>query len=145
MSERRLSRRGPVTTLRIAGGMIAVLAPFVLGVLGHSPWKALLLVPAFALSYALGRAAAWRVRLREGPMIAIVSAALATLVVQLLMAAALYGLGLGLGALLSEVLPLDPLGSADLLFVAIVWIVALGCAVTSLVLERRRTPSPPDR
>lgn len=145
MNERRLSRRGPVTTLRIAGGTVAVLAPFVLGVLGHSPWKALLLVPAFASSYALGRAAAWRVRLREGPATAIVSAALATVVVQLLLVAALYALGLALGALLSDVLPLDPLSSADLLFVAIVWIVTLGCAVTGLVLERRRTPSPPDR
>ena len=141
MSERRVSRRGPVTTLRVAGGAIAVLAPFALGAIGHSPWKALLLVPAFALSYAIGRAGAWRKLLREESWGAIVSAALATGLVHLLLTGFLYAVGLGIGTLLGGALPIDPLAPADLLFVAIVWAVTLACSVTGLLLERRRVAS----
>ena len=138
MEERRTGRRGPVTTLRIVAGVTAVVAPLGLGLLGHSPWKALLLVPAFAASYALGRASAWRARLREGTAGSIAAAALATCAVQLALAAALYLLGLGVGALLGDALPIDPLTPADLIFVGLVWTVTLGSALASAHMERRR-------
>ena len=143
MRERRQNRRGPVTTMRIVAGVVAMLAPFVLGLLGHSPWKALLLVPAFVASYALGRASDWRERLREGSAATIASAALAICAAQLALAATLYLAGLALGALFADVLPIDPLSSTDSVFVAIVWVVTLGCALTSARLERRRSAAAP--
>ena len=139
MEERRAGRRGPVPTLRIVAGVVAVAAPLGLGLLGHSPWKVLLLVPAFAASYALGRAGAWRARLRDGTAGGIAAAALATCAVQVAMAAALYLLGLGVGALLGDALPIDPLTPADLVFVGLVWTITLGCALASARMERRRT------
>ena len=145
MEERRKGRRGPVTTLRIVAGTVAVAAPLGLGLLGHSPWKVLLLVPAFAASYALGRASAWRVRLREGSAGTVASAALATCTVQLVLAAALYLFGLGIGALLGDALPIDPLTPADLVFVGLVWAITLGSALASARMERRRAAGGPAR
>ena len=141
--ERRQNRRGPVTTMRIVAGAVAVLAPFVLGLLGHSPWKALLLLPAFVLSYALGRASAWRELLRDGSAATIAGAAFATCAVQLALAATLYLAGLALGVLFADILPFAPLSSTDFVFVAIVWVVTLGCALTSARLERRRSAAVP--
>ena len=144
--DRRVGRRGPATTLRVAGGTVATLAPLALGVLGHSPWKALLLVPAFAASWALGRAGVWRERLRHGSRGEIARAAARTVAVQLALAAGLYLAGLALGALLGDALPVDPLGRGDLAFVAWVSVVALGCGAASARFERRaaerRAPDP---
>ncbi len=142
MTERRRGRQGPVPTLRIVAGITAVAAPLGLGLLGHSPWEVLLLVPAFAASYALGRANAWRVRLREGSAGTVAAAALSTGAVQLALAATLYLLGLGAGALLGNALPVDPVTSGDLVFVAIVWMITLGSALASARIERRRGSSP---
>ena len=145
MEERRKGRRGPVTTLRIVAGVAAVAAPLGLGLLGHSPWKVPLLVPAFAASYALGRASAWRVRLREGSVGTVAAAALATCAAQLVLAAALYLFGLGAGALLGDALPVDPLTPADLVFVGLVWAITLGNALASARMERRRAAGGPGR
>jgi len=143
MEERRVSRRGPVTTLRVVGGTIAVVAPFALGLIGHSPWKALLLVPAFAASYALSRTR--RPVARADALAGTIGTVLSIGLVHLVLVGSLYLIGLGLGELFGDVLPVDPLGTADLLFVAIVWAVTLACALTSRRLERRRTyPGPED-
>ena len=148
MSERRVSRRGPATTLRVVGGVIAIAAPFALGLIGHSPWKALLLVPAFALSYALSRGGRSTERSRDGASAgttigATVGTGLAIGLVHLVLTGVLYLVGLGLGELFSEVLPVDPLSAPDLVFVAIVWAVTLACAATSRHLEGRRAPPDP--
>ena len=144
MNERRSSRRGPVTTLRVAAGSVAVLAPLVLGLIGHSPWKALLLVPAFVASYAIGRADTWRALSRDGGAVQLATTVLASAVVQLVMVGVLYAVGLGLGALFSSVLPLDPLSRTDLPFIGVVWAVTLGSALLVARLERGRSPLAPE-
>ena len=142
--ERRRSARGPATTLRVAAGTAGLVAPFALGVLGHSPWKAVLLVPALAGGYALGRPRRpGRGADRASPGVA--DGVLGLVAVHLVAVASLYLAGLALGALFADALPVDPLGAEDLVFVAIVWAVALGAGAAAAVIERRRlrpaTPS----
>ena len=142
-TERRRSARGPVTTPRGAAGTVGLVAPFELGLLGHSPWKAVLPVPALAGGYALGRpvrparAAGFA---PTGPA----SGALGLVAAHLVAVASLYLAGLGLGALLGDALPVDPLGFGDPVSVAPVWAIALGAGAAAATIERRRLrPAPP--
>lgn len=86
--------------LRIITGITLVMAVIAAGYLGRSPWIILPLTLAFTLSFLTGRLILWLTAMREESTLMLVKAVIGTALIQLVVVAFFYLIGLGLGAFL---------------------------------------------
>lgn len=107
--------------------MATSLVPIAAGVLTRSLWTILLFGCLFSMAYVLKRRRIWRPLLAEGLSVRLIAKGLATLCVQIIIVAVLYGIGYVLDVMVGDSDAFQPLGATDL---------ALGlCIVASMAIE----------
>ncbi|MDO5610546.1 MAG: SMI1/KNR4 family protein [Pseudomonadota bacterium] len=87
-------------SLRLLLAALLLAGPALAGWLARSPWVILVFALVFAINFAIGRWAAWRVLLRDGPLSKWVASALSLLAVQAVLVTILYLSGAGIAAVL---------------------------------------------
>ncbi|MCT8175769.1 SMI1/KNR4 family protein [Variovorax sp. CY25R-8] len=144
----RLSSNGLAPVLRIAMGLLIVLAMGTAGWLHRSPWIVLLATPLFTVLYALGKWNAWTLAWRLGGAQRIALSALVTLPIQAVLAGVFYLLGLGLSMLLAPTAPIAVFSGADAQWAAALFVLAVAVSAAIIRLEDvapepvAATPSP---
>lgn len=144
----RLSSNGLAPVLRIAMGLLIVLAMGTAGWLHRSPWIVLLATPLFTVLYALGKWKAWTLAWRLGGAQRIALSALVTLPIQAVLAGVFYLLGLGLSMLLAPAAPIAVFSGADAQWAAALFVLAVAVSAAIIRLEAAApepvaaTPSP---
>lgn len=144
----RLSSNGLAPVLRIAMGLLIVLAMGTAGWLHRSPWIVLLATPLFTVLYALGKWNAWTLAWRLGGAQRIALSALVTLPIQAVLAGVFYLLGLGLSMLLAPTAPIAVFSGADAQWAAALFALAVAVSAAIIRLEDvapepvAATPSP---
>lgn len=144
----RMPSSGLAPVLRIAMGLLIVLAMGAAGWLHRSPWIVLLATPLFTVLYALGKWNAWTLAWRLGGAKRIVLSALVTLPIQAVLAGVFYLLGLGLSMLLAPAAPIAAFSGADAQWAAALFVPAVAVSAAIIRLEAAApepvaaTPSP---
>ncbi|WP_422096790.1 SMI1/KNR4 family protein [Variovorax sp.] len=144
----RLSSNGLAPVLRIAMGLLIVLAMGTAGWLHRSPWIVLLATPLFTVLYALGKWNAWTLAWRLGGAQRIALSALVTLPIQAVLAGVFYLLGLGLSMLLAPAATIAAFSGADAQWAAALFVLAVAVSAAIIRLEAAApepvaaTPSP---
>lgn len=144
----RMPSSGLAPVLRIAMGLLIVLAMGAAGWLHRSPWIVLLATPLFTVLYALGKWNAWTLAWRLGGAKRIVLSALVTLPIQAVLAGVFYLLGLGLSMLLAPTAPIAVFSGADAQWAAALFVLAVAVSAAIIRLEDvapepvAATPSP---
>lgn len=139
---------GLAPVLRIATGLLIVLAMGAAGWLHRSPWIVLLATPLFTVLYALGKWNAWTLAWRLGGAKRIVLSALVTLPIQAVLAGVFYLLGLGLSMLLAPAATIAAFSGADVQWAAVLFVLAVAVSAAIIRLEAvapepvAATPSP---
>ncbi len=87
-------------SMRLLLAALLLAGPALAGWLARSPWVILVFALVFAINFAIGRWAAWRVLLRDGPPSKWAASALSLLAVQAVLVAILYLSGAGIAAML---------------------------------------------
>ncbi|MDQ0011768.1 hypothetical protein J2W23_000132 [Variovorax boronicumulans] len=136
---KRISSKGLAPVLRIAMGLLIVLAMGAAGWLHRSPWIVLLATPLFTVLYALGKWTAGVQAWRLGGVRRIALSVLVTLPIQAVVAGVFYLLGLGLSMLLAPAAPIAALSGADFRWAATLFVVAV---VVSAVIIRLEVAAP---
>jgi len=140
----RMPSRGLAPVLRIAMGLLIVLAMGAAGWLHRSPWIVLLATPLFTVLYALGKWNAWTLAWRLGGAKRIALSALVTLPIQAVLAGVFYLLGLGLSMLLAPTAPVAAFSTSDVQWAAALFVVAVAVSAAIIGLESQASPAAPE-